>query len=99
MQVPVANVKTTNKLGETRPNLYDKGAIIKVGDSFCALENASRLRERFVRSWSHKARQVALRMLRSFSDAWLARGCMRFGGASALARMKDAKPWHSFGDP
>jgi hypothetical protein len=38
VQVPVANVKTTNKLGETRPNLYDKGAIIKVGDSFCAWE-------------------------------------------------------------
>jgi hypothetical protein len=75
VQVPVANVKTTNKLGETRPNLYDKGAIIKVGDSFCAWKNASRVRERFVRPWSHKTCRDALRMLRSFSDAWLARGC------------------------
>ncbi len=49
VQVPVANVKTTNKLGETRPNLYDKGAIIKVGDSFCAWENASGVRECCVR--------------------------------------------------
>ncbi len=57
MQVPVANVKTTNKLGETRPNLYDKGAIIKVGGSFCAWEYASRMRECFVRPWGHKACQ------------------------------------------
>jgi hypothetical protein len=75
VQVPVANVKTTNKLGETRPNLYDKGAIIKVGDSFRAWENASRVRECFVRPWGHKACRNALRILHLFSDAWLARGC------------------------